>query len=601
METTSERKIIMVVEHEPEAAESLGSMLDAAGFEPVPVVSFRQAVALIPTTRVDLLLVNLEIIESEMPHGSKAGEWLQSTRKAHPELAIVLMVDTNLPGADPGSHLRRALQVGADRVALKPFETPTELSQILQRALSEKEAHREATRLQTLRPLLQISASLFTETRPDALMERVLDLALDHLNCEHAGFYHRLADETELRLVARRGRPLAGEKSNPSGGPLGQTDAWNTPIKILRDDAAEYPGLAEQMDALGLGSLMCAPAGRSKTGRSAEALPGSETNGVLLVARSASNPPFGEADLEMFVLLAHNAAAALTNAELYADLADSILRLEESQRALVQAEKMAAIGRMTASIAHEVNNPLQAMRNCLALAGRKDVSPKKSEEYLDMARDELERLLKTMRQMLNFYRPSAVNRDQTTLAELLAAGLALLENQIARQGIHLDLRLEPDLPPVFVVSNQIQQVILNVILNAMDAMPGGGQLIILGRMVPQPAGRRTKRQKGAATQTAEPKPQYLEVFFQDTGPGLTAEIEKNIFEPYTSTKEKGTGLGLSISYNILQAHGGALEVCPPLTGITPTPTRLGACFRMTLPVKLPQSKALASEGFRATP
>jgi signal transduction histidine kinase len=291
-----------------------------------------------------------------------------------------------------------------------------------------------------------------------------------------------------------------------------------------------------------LGSVLCAPVAREAE------------FSVLSAGRDAGEPNFSEADIEMFGILARQAAVALENARLYGELRDYVRQVEESQQALIQAEKMAAVGRLTASIAHEINNPLQALGNCLHLASRTDLEPPQREEYLDLAESELQRLMTTVQRMLDFYRLSSTERDEADVNLLIERVLKLLHKQLDEQSVAVRLDLFPDLPSVRVVANQIQQVFFNILLNAMDAMPSGGEIHI-----------HTQAQDG-----------IVEVYFQDTGPGVAEDVQERIFEPFLSTREHGTGLGLSVSYNILDAHGGSLVLVPDRDR--------GACFKVQIPI-----------------
>jgi signal transduction histidine kinase len=277
---------------------------------------------------------------------------------------------------------------------------------------------------------------------------------------------------------------------------------------------------------------------------------------VLFAARdvTGTDRPFRGADLEMFFVLARQAVVAMENASLYEDLRDYVRQIEDSQQALLRAEKMAAAGRLTASIAHEVNNPLQSVQNCLHLAGREDLPADKRKEYFDLAQTELERLMKTMQRMLDFYRPGAAKVGQVDILELLQHVLSLTSQQLAQRHIEVETDLPNSLPEIYAVSSQIQQIFFNLILNALDAMPAGGKIKIRAR----------EFEHG------------VEILFQDTGPGIPEEQRNNIFEPFFSTKDGGTGLGLTVSYNIVTAHGGTLDLV--------SEHEQGACFRLFLPI-----------------
>jgi signal transduction histidine kinase len=256
----------------------------------------------------------------------------------------------------------------------------------------------------------------------------------------------------------------------------------------------------------------------------------------------------------MFFVLARQAVVAMENASLYEDLRDYVRQIEDSQQALLRAEKMAAAGRLTASIAHEVNNPLQSVQNCLHLAGREDLPVEKRKEYFDLAQSELERLMKTMQRMLDFYRPGSAKVEQVDILDLLQHVLSLTSQQLRQRQIEVQADLPDSLPAVYAVSGQIQQIFFNLILNALDAMSAGGMLNIRAR----------EFEHG------------VEILFQDTGPGIPESRRNDIFEPFFSTKEGGTGLGLTVSYNIVTAHGGTLDLV--------NENEPGACFRLFLPV-----------------
>jgi len=244
----------------------------------------------------------------------------------------------------------------------------------------------------------------------------------------------------------------------------------------------------------------------------------------------------------------------LENARLYAEQLDYVRKVEESQKALLQAEKMATAGRLSASIAHEVNNPLQAVQNCLHLAGREDLPAEKRKEYFDLACTELERLTVTVRRMLDFYRPGATTLESVDISEKLKYILNLMAKQLSEVNVKVEVDIIGKIPLIQAVGNQVQQVFINLILNAVDAMPDGG---ILNIKICQIANN-------------------VEIIFQDHGMGIPAEKQSNIFEPFFSTKDGGTGLGLTVSYNIVTAHGGTLEIIPE--------SGPGACFRITMPI-----------------
>lgn len=277
-------------------------------------------------------------------------------------------------------------------------------------------------------------------------------------------------------------------------------------------------------------------------------------NSLLFAGRNRDEPSFREADLETFLILSNQASTALENARLYAELREYVKQVEESQRALLQAEKMAAAGRLSASIAHEINNPLQSVQNCLHLAGREDLPEEQRSDYFELAKTELNRLMSTVQRMLDFYRPGAITPNEVDLQGILQHVMNLMSKQFEKEKILVKVDVAENLPAVVAVGSQIQQVLINLLLNSLDAMPAGGEIQIRAHAV-----------KGG-----------VEILVQDNGPGIPDERLPHIFEPFFSTKDGGTGLGLTVSYNIVTAHGGTLELV--------SNNRPGACFRVYLPI-----------------
>jgi signal transduction histidine kinase len=187
------------------------------------------------------------------------------------------------------------------------------------------------------------------------------------------------------------------------------------------------------------------------------------------------------------------------------------------------------------------------------LVGRDELKPEEREEYLALAQTELARLSTTVQRMLNFYRPGILERKIVETHELINLVLALLEKQLLSKNIKVDKKFGKNLSKVLVDGNQIQQVFFNIILNAMEAMPEGGNLLIETKQID-------------AT---------IEIYFQDSGKGVLTEDRERLFEPFYSSKKDGNGLGLSVSYGIITAHGGDLYLVEE--------KGTGACFCISLP------------------
>jgi len=521
---------VLVVDDEQGIALLCERILSRAGYHVTALTDPRAAILHLQQKRVDMLLVDIRMPEVD------GFDVIARAQMVQPDIAVLVMT-----GFGTVETAIRALRQGVDGLILKPFERSDELLQAVKQAITDNQRKRDTARVQALRPLFNVTETLFAETDRAKLLDLIVAAIREHLNCSNVAYYQ--VEKGKVSIIAQRGKVLQVDEENYAAQLVSRVDADGDPIVINATGPGEKDAQS-LLSTLGLGSAILIPVARSNL------------HSVLFAARdaSAAERPFRGADLEMFFVLARQAVVAMENARLYADLRDYVRRVEDSQEALLRAEKMAAAGRLTASIAHEVNNPLQSVQNCLHLAGRDDLPQAKRQEYFELARNELDRLMKTMQRMLDFYRPGAVRVGQVDILDLLQHVLSLTSQQLGMRHIQVMTELPESLPLIFAVSSQIQQIFFNLILNAMDAMPGGGEIKISARAVDN----------------------GIEMTFQDTGPGIPEDKRTNIFEPFYSTKEGGTGLGLTVSYNIVTSHGGTLDL---IDGEEP-----GACFRLFLPM-----------------
>ncbi|HEY2981496.1 MAG TPA: response regulator [Anaerolineales bacterium] len=515
---------ILVVDDEPGIAMLCKRVLSRAGYSVTTFTEPRAAVQFLKENAVELLLVDIRMPEVD------GFELIALAQDLQPDVAVLVMT-----GYGTVETAIRALQQGVDGLILKPFGQGSDLLESVRNALAGKQQKRDAARTQALRPLFSLSESLLSETGRERLLDLIMNAVLGYLRCQHAGYFQGNPPE-RLALQVQRGRTF----TNPIEDIVAEVDQ-SAASALVTAGGLEISPLRRHLADLEVGSVMFVPVIRPKF------------HSVLYAARDPQEAPFQESDFEMFQILARQAVAALENSRLYAEQVEYVRKVEESQKALLQSEKMAAAGRLTASIAHEVNNPLQSVQNCLHLAAREDLSAEKRDEYFDLARTELERLMLTVQRMLDFYRPDTASMENANLGDVLDRVLSLMSKQLSEGKVELKLAIPAQLPAVHVVKSQIQQVFINLILNAQDAMPQGGRLEI----------------------RAQPVRSGVELTFQDSGSGISPEQQANIFEPFFSTKSAGTGLGLTVSYNIITAHGGSLEVVQSRGP--------GACFRLFLP------------------
>jgi len=230
---------------------------------------------------------------------------------------------------------------------------------------------------------------------------------------------------------------------------------------------------------------------------------------------------------------------------------------------LIQSAKMAALGEMAGGIAHEIRNPLAIISSAAQILLKKGTDPEIRRECAEKIRAATNRAAAIIESLLRFARPSERLVERVDVNSAVEDTLALIGHQVSLQSIEIDKRLARRLPRVRAGKNQLQQVFMNIMLNAYHAMPRGGRFTIESRLAP-----------------TSPQP-AIEVSFTDTGSGIPEEHLSRIFDPFFTTMPvgKGTGLGLSIAYSIVQQHGGTIRV--------ESQVGRGSTFTVTLPVERP--------------
>jgi len=235
---------------------------------------------------------------------------------------------------------------------------------------------------------------------------------------------------------------------------------------------------------------------------------------------------------------------------------DDVTDRAELEQRLVQADKLSSIGLLAAGVAHEVNTPLAVISTYAQMLAKQVADDSQKSLILDKIAKQTFRASEIVNSLLNFSRTSTTSFGNVNMNRVIQETLSLLDHQLAKSGIQIRTEFEPDLPPLQGNAGKLQQVFLNLFLNARDAMAAGGTLEV-----------RTWTEASS-----------LKVDVSDTGHGIAPEHIHRIYDPFFTTKpvRKGTGLGLSVTYGIIQEHGGSIEVFNRRSG--------GATFRLELPL-----------------
>jgi signal transduction histidine kinase/HAMP domain-containing protein len=329
-----------------------------------------------------------------------------------------------------------------------------------------------------------------------------------------------------------------------AGGIYNWFVSYGTPL-LIQDAQADFRLDSVLMESLGIKTIMVVPLWSSNT-----------MTGLLTVVNKKGGTSFDKHDLRLFTVFSSLAAAALQNASLYNDLMWKMNELKAAQEQLVHSTKLAAIGELSANVAHEINNPLTSVLGYTTHLLKTLDLPDGPRRILGMMEQETLRVRKIIRNLLDFAHQKPSWMQPADIALPLRETVALVQGMAdkASVSIHEDYPSTPIM--VNMDHNEMKQVFINIVNNAIQAMPNGGSLRIRLEVA---------------------RNHEIMVELSDTGVGIASEHLDKIFEPFFSTKEAGagTGLGLSISYRIVSNHGGRIE--------TESETGRGTAFRVFLP------------------
>lgn len=280
-------------------------------------------------------------------------------------------------------------------------------------------------------------------------------------------------------------------------------------------------------------------------------------SGILIMGRKMNGKKFDGQDLELLSLLLGQAAFAIEHASLYEIQRDRLKRMYRTDR-------LAVLGELAAGAAHEIKNPLTSIRSTIQyLSNDFDAESEKGKMMHELL-NETERINKIVQGLLSFARPSELNSAEVNLEQLINQTLLLINNTLKKQQVEVEFEYFTEQTTIMGDAEQLKQVCLNMILNAVEAMKEND--------ASRPRTLYISMEQGVLI---DARSHYLLLSFEDTGKGIDEKDIENVFNPFFTTKEEGTGLGLAICYGIINRHKGELEV-------RSTPGK-GTCFTIKLP------------------
>lgn len=373
--------------------------------------------------------------------------------------------------------------------------------------------------------LMQVGEALGSTLELDELLGRVLDYIFEVLPAERGVILLRGPDgQLTPRIVRLRG---GGEDSGVSVSRNIVERALAEHLTILTEDALSDERFQDvsSIHDLGIRAALCAPL-----------IHRGEAIGAIYLDTTSDTEMFGPDAVELINAIAPQAAAAIANATLYTQVRAAYEELRQTQEQLLQAEKLSTIGTLAASLAHDMANivaPLGPITHRLQREGK--LEPREQE----IAAAQVQRLNTMIRRLMSFARPQQMQRAPVNPAELVQSAVAMVETEARHRRVALVTEISEDLPTVCGDRAQLEQALLNLLINAIEACKEGCTV------------------KVSATVDGED----LAISVSDDGPGIPFETQERLFQPFFTTKPQGTGLGLYSARRIVQEeHGGVLEL-----------------------------------------
>jgi signal transduction histidine kinase len=401
--------------------------------------------------------------------------------------------------------------------------------------------------------LYRITQGLAKAVTPNELMKDVIDLLQKNFGYHHVQIY--ITDPQSYDLLFKEGSGEIGSRLKQQGYLL---PAGSGIVGHVAETG--QPFITDDVDQV----IFSNPNPLLPEMKSQMAVPIKIQNKVMGILDIHHKTPgyLDEHHLQLMSTVADQLAVALHKAKMYEDLQHSLSQEKAMRAQLMQSERLSVMGRLLASVSHELNNPLQAIQNALYLLKEENGLTEQGRQDLDIVLSESERMAALIERLRATYRPSRLEDFQPVdLNALVEDVYALLATHLRHNEIAFEFLPDPELPSVPGLTDQLRQVLINLSMNAVEAMKKGGRLCVSTRYLPD-------TEEGLVTVT-------------DNGLGIDDEILPYVFEAFTTNKSKGTGLGLTISYDIIRRHRGRIKAENNPEG--------GATFSIWLPIRVKET------------
>ena len=531
-----ERSKILVVDDEEAVRSLLKRTLGKQGYDVELAADGNAAMEKIKSNFFNLLITDLKMAKVD---GIGV---LKEIKNVNPYIEVIMI--TGYPTIESAVE---AIKIGAFDYICKPFDVPEMISTV-DRCLNRQKFAISHIELSELMVLFEISRTITTTTNLNSLLESILNSALELIKAKRGSFL--LFDESTKELCIKAARGLNDEVMNNTRLKLGEGICG----KVVQEGKSVLVADIEQNSKY---QSKNKPRYKTKSFLSVPLIskyPRASILGVINVTDKISEENFTEREKTLLSVLARQSVTVIENYRLYSqlqnkieDLKHSLKELNETQNQLIQSEKMVAVGRLAFGIAHEIKNPLGIILGGVEfLEGNIAKEDNTAKESIEKIKSSINRANNIILDLLKFSRASKLKLNTVNICKLIDEIISLVINQANLKNIRISKKCLDENIQIMADSTMLQQVFFNLYINAIDAMPEGGELSLNIY-----SARRAGRNESDVT---------IEV--GDTGEGISQDILSKIFDPFFTTKEpgKGTGLGLSIVHLILERHNGTINV-----------------------------------------